>query len=141
MYNGGIIRTSMYKYRLSTRTEGFYNITSDVRAAVKAEGVTGGICVVFCPHTTAGITINENADEYVARDVTLGVARAFPQHNDFLHDEGNSAGHVKSSMFGVSLTLIIEDGDIVLGRWQDVYFVECDPPREREFYVKIIKDK
>lgn len=130
----------MFKFDLHTTEEKFYNITKNVQKAIDESNVKSGICVVFCPHTTAGITINENADEFVWQDIIKGTSNAFPQLNTFLHDEGNSTGHIKSSMFGCSETLIIEDGKLVLGRWQDIYFTEFDPPRDRQVFVKIIGD-
>lgn len=129
----------MYKFSLKTAKEGFFDITSEVRQAVAESGVKNGICVVYCPHTTAGITINENADIYVGQDVTLGLKIAFPDRAEFRHDEGNSAGHIKSSVVGASQTVIIADGALVLGVWQHIYFTEFDPPRSRNFYVKIIE--
>ncbi|MGI6213586.1 MAG: secondary thiamine-phosphate synthase enzyme YjbQ [Christensenellales bacterium] len=129
----------MYKYSLKCPTEGFYPITSQVASAIEQSGIRKGIAVVFCPHTTGAITINENCDKYVAQDIMLGLARAFPDSPDYKHDEGNSTGHIKSGVFGASETLIIEEGRLVLGRWQDIYFVEFDPPRDRNFYVKIIE--
>ena len=129
----------MYKYSLATDKTGFYDITDKVKEAITKSGVKNGICVVYCPHTTAGITINENADEWVAKDVTLALNKVFPRMAEFRHDEGNSDGHVKSSVIGASETLIIEDGKPILGVWQDVYFTEFDPPRNRTFYVKIIE--
>lgn len=129
----------LYKKTITTDKEAFYNITPYVKEAVSQSGVKDGICVVYCPHTTAAITINENADEYVAKDVIFAAKKVFPRFPEFRHDEGNSDGHVKSSVFGASETLIIEDGEIVLGRWQDIYFAEFDPPRTRNFYVKIIE--
>lgn len=129
----------MYKYELTTDKEAFYNITDKVRDAVKLSKVENGICLVYCPHTTAAITINENADEWVAKDVILATKTAFPKLEGFRHDEGNSDGHVKCSVFGASQALIIDNGKLVLGRWQDVYFAEFDPPRHRNFYVKIIE--
>ncbi|NLL55738.1 MAG: YjbQ family protein [Clostridiales bacterium] len=128
-----------YKYELKTNNEAFYNITDMVDDAIKKSGVESGICLVFCPHTTAAITINENADEYVAKDVILASKTAFPKLEGFRHDEGNSDGHVKCSMFGASETLIIDKGKLVLGVWQDIYFAEFDPPRNRSFFVKIIE--
>lgn len=128
---------TLYKFELTCEREGFFNITPQVRRAIEESGVKEGICVVYCPHTTAGITINENADEYVAKDVTLALNKVFPRFVEFRHDEGNSDGHVKSSVIGASETLIISDGAPVLGRWQDVYFAEFDPPRNRTFLVKI----
>ncbi len=129
----------MYKFELKTDKHAFYNITDKVREAVADSKVQEGICVVYCPHTTAAITINENADEYVAEDVMFAAKKIFPRFAEFKHDEGNSDGHVKSSIFGASETLIITGGDILLGRWQDVYFAEFDPPRSRNFFVKIIE--
>ncbi len=126
------------KFELTTDKHAFYRITDEVREAVKESGIKDGIAVVYCPHTTAGITINENADEHVAEDVMLAMRTFFPRLKEFKHDEGNSDGHVKCSIMGASETLIIENGDIILGRWQDVYFTEFDPPRQRYFYVKII---
>lgn len=129
----------MYKYDLKTTEKTFYNITGQIRQAIEESKVRNGICLVYCPHTTAGITINENADPDVARDVMFAANKIFPKFPEFRHDEGNSDGHVKCSMFGASETLIIDNGDLVLGRWQDVYFAEFDPPRSRNFYVKIIE--
>lgn len=129
----------MYKIEIKTDKKAFYNITDYVRDAVEKSGVKNGICVVFCPHTTAGITINENADDDVQKDVMFALGKVFPRFPEFRHDEGNSDGHVKSSVVGASETLIIEDGKLVLGRWQDVYFAEFDPPRTRNFYIKIIE--
>ncbi len=129
----------MYKYDLKTDRKAFYNITSFVKEAVEKSGVKNGICLVYCPHTTAAITINENADDDVQRDVMLAMDKVFPRFKEFRHDEGNSDGHVKCSVFGASETLIVDDGKLVLGRWQDVYFAEFDPPRSRNFYVKIIE--
>lgn len=128
----------MYKYSLKTNTEGLYDITKQVKEAVFDSGVREGICVVYCPHTTASITINENADEFVGTDIIYGVKRAFPKCKEFQHDEGNSDCHIKSSLFGASQTLIIDRGELVLGVWQSIFFAEFDPPRERKFYVKII---
>lgn len=129
----------LFKYDLKTDKNGFYNVSDKVRESIEKSKVTEGICVVYCPHTTAGITINENADEYVARDVNLALEAVFPKMEEFLHDEGNSNCHVKSSVIGASQTLIISQGKPVFGVWQDVYFTEFDAPRTRNFYVKIIK--
>jgi len=124
---------------LTTVEHAFYDITDKVRLAVKESKVKEGICVVFCPHTTAAITINENADQYVAKDVMFAAKKVFPRFPEFRHDEGNSDGHVKSSVFGASETVIITGGELLLGRWQNIYFAEFDPPRKRNFYVKIIE--
>ena len=99
----------LYKYTLSTRREDFYNITQQVHEAVTKSGITGGHAIVFCPHTTAGITINENADADVARDMLLGLRETYPDRPQFRHAEGNSAAHPKASAVGSSVTVIIED--------------------------------
>ncbi len=130
---------SLLKNKLSTNgKEGFYNITSKIRQAVEQSGITDGICTVFCPHTTAGITINENADPDVVTDLLLGLDKAFPDRSDFLHGEGNSAAHLKASCMGASETVIIENGKLLLGTWQGIYFCEFDGPRNRTFYVKVV---
>ena len=126
------------EFSLSTPKEYCYNITQQVREAVVKCGVTDGIAVVFCPHTTAAITINENADPDVVRDMILGLDKTFPDRPEFRHAEGNSAAHLKSSALGSSVTVIISDGKLVLGTWQGIYFCEFDPPRSRKFYVKIL---
>jgi secondary thiamine-phosphate synthase enzyme len=129
---------SLYEYRLETPKQNFYNITTQVREAVSKCGVTDGIVVVYCPHTTAGITINENADPDVVRDLLFALDKTFPDRTEFRHSEGNSAAHLKASTIGSSVTVIIEGGKLVLGTWQGIYFTEFDPPRNRRFYVKII---
>ncbi|MCL2377351.1 MAG: secondary thiamine-phosphate synthase enzyme YjbQ [Defluviitaleaceae bacterium] len=127
----------LHEYSLKADTQHFYNITSQVQEAVSKSGVTSGICTVFCPHTTAGITINENADPDVVRDMLLGLDKAFPDRPEFHHFEGNSSAHLKASCVGSSATIIIENGRLVLGTWQGIYFCEFDPPRNRKFYVKV----
>jgi len=114
-------------------------ITRVVRAFVEKSGVKNGLCVVFTPHTTAAVTINENADPDVKDDFILGLDRAFPDRPEFRHMEGNSAAHLKSSCVGASETVIIEDGKLLLGTWQGLYFCEFDGPRTRKCYVKILE--
>jgi len=126
-------------YHISTNHEGFYNITQHVREAVAKSGVSSGIAVVYCPHTTAGITINENADPDVTRDMMLGLDRAYPDRPEFRHSEGNSSAHLKASAVGSSVTVIIDSGKLVLGTWQGIYFCEFDPPRARKYCVKIME--
>jgi len=128
----------LYEYRLSTPKEHFYNITAQLREAIAQSGVSEGIAVVFCPHTTAGITINENADPDVVDDMILGLNKAFPDRVEFAHGEGNSAAHLKASCVGESVTVIVSGGKPVLGTWQGIYFCEFDPPRTRKFLVKVI---
>ncbi|MDR3269937.1 MAG: secondary thiamine-phosphate synthase enzyme YjbQ [Peptococcaceae bacterium] len=129
---------SLYEYKLDASKQDFYNITPQVREAVSKSDVTDGIAVVYCPHTTAGITINENADPDVVRDLLFALDQSFPDRPEFSHSEGNSAAHLKASAIGSSVTVIIEGGKLVLGTWQGIYFCEFDPPRSRKFYVKII---
>jgi len=127
----------LQEFTLRTERESFHNITPQVAKAVSESGVKDGVCVVFCPHTTAGITINENTDPDVARDLLLGLKSAFPDRPAFRHMEGNSAAHLKASCTGASETVIIKDGRLLLGMWQGIYFCEFDGPRSRMFYIKI----
>ena len=128
----------LYEYQLSTSDEDFYDITPQVREAVDKSGVTDGIAVVYCPHTTAGVTINENADSDVLHDLLMGLNMAFPNRVGFRHGEGNSAAHLKASAIGSSVAVIIDRSKLVLGTWQGIYFCEFDPPRRRKFYIKVI---
>ena len=132
--------TMLYEYKLSAPREHFYNITPQVREAVAKSNITSGIAIIYCPHTTAGITINENADPDVVHDFLIGLAQAFPDHSEFRHGEGNSSAHLKASAIGSSSTVIVEGGKLLLGTWQGIYFCEFDPPRERKFYVKVMGD-
>ncbi len=131
----------MFKYSIRTGAEGFYNITSQVSEAVAKSGINNGVCVVFCPHTTAGLTINENADPDVKSDMLLALNRLVPHLADFRHFEGNSPAHVKASLMGSSVTVIVENRRLLLGTWQGIYFCEFDGPRNRNFYVKSLKGK
>jgi secondary thiamine-phosphate synthase enzyme len=116
------------------------DITGQVQKVVKHSGVHDGLCVVFVPHTTAGVTINENADPEVKHDILMECGKFIQEHDsDYRHSEGNSAGHIKSSLFGPSLTVIIKGGRLVLGTWQCIYFCEFDGPRRRHAHVKVIE--
>ena len=128
----------LFEFRISTPRTDFYNITPKVREAIAKSGIADGIAIVYCPHTTAGITINENADPDVVPDLLLGLDKAFPDRAEFRHAEGNSAAHLKASAVGSSATIIVSSGKLVLGTWQGIYFCEFDPPRERTFLVKVI---
>jgi len=130
----------LFEYQISAPRADFYNITPKVREAIAKSGVANGIAVVYCPHTTAGITINENTDPDVVRDLLLGLDKAFPDRAEFRHAEGNSAAHLKASVVGSSATIIVDEGKLVLGTWQGIYFCEFDPPRERTFFVKVMGD-
>lgn len=128
------------EFTLRTGSEGMYNVTAQVREVIRESGVQSGIAVVYCPHTTAGITINENADPDVQHDLLLGLREAFPDRREFRHEEGNSTAHLKSSCVGASQLVLIEDGRPLLGTWQGVYFCEFDGPRTRRFQVKVLED-
>lgn len=127
----------LYEYKLNTDAENFIEVTAMVREAVAKSGVREGTCLVYCPHTTAGMTINENADPDVVTDMLLGLAKAFPDRPEFRHAEGNSSAHLKASCVGSSVTVIIDGGRLLLGTWQGIYFCEFDGPRSRRFYVQI----
>ena len=124
-----------FRVRTRSRTE-LIDITSEVCAAVKKEGVKEGICVVYCPHTTAAVTIQENADPDVTADLLKELNKIVPFNDAYAHTEGNSAAHIKSSIVGCSEMLVIEDGRPVFGTWQGVYFCEFDGPRNRRVIVK-----
>lgn len=130
----------IWSYQLNTGREEFLPITARVREALAQSGVRDGICVVFCPHTTAGVTINENADPDVVRDMLLALGDLYPDRPDFRHAEGNSAAHLKASAMGSSVTVPVEGGELALGTWQGIYFCEFDGPRTRRFWVKVIGD-
>lgn len=115
------------------------DITSKVRALVHRTKVASGMCLIFCPHTTAGITINENADPDVVRDMVTEMNKIVPFEDGYRHGEGNSAAHIKSTLFGPSLNLMIDRGDLLLGTWQGIFFCEFDGPRERKVHLKVIE--
>ncbi len=129
----------LYEYALQTPRRGLTDITDKVRDAIRKSGVTAGLCTVYCPHTTAAITINENSDPDVVSDLLFAFEKTFPDRPEFRHGEGNSAAHLRSSLVGCSETLIITDARPLLGTWQAVYFAEFDGPRARRFYVRIIE--
>lgn len=131
---------NLFKFQIKThQKQSFTNLDRYLNEAVRDSGVLDGIVLVYCPHTTAAITINENADPDVKTDLKLGLDETFPNRADYVHLEGNSDGHMKSSVVGVSETLILANGELILGTWQSVYFAEFDGPRNRTFYVKIIE--
>ena len=114
------------------------DITSQVQSAVRKSGVQNGVCTVFIPHTTAGVTINENADPAVIRDILMEVNKVIPFKGGYAHGEGNSAAHIKSSLFGCSCSIILEDGSLRLGTWQSIFFCEFDGPRTRKVWVQVV---
>ena len=113
------------------------DITKKVEHIVLKSSHKQGVCYVFVPHTTAGITINENADPSVKSDILYGLGKIVPRDGDYRHAEGNSAAHIKASLMGFSLTVFIEEGRLLLGTWQGIYFAEFDGPRTREVWVRI----
>ena len=122
----------------TSRREEFVNVTRHVEQAVEASGVSAGVAVVSCPHTTAGITVNENADPDVTRDLLVGLERLAPREAGWRHAEGNSDGHLKATLIGSSATLPVERGRLLLGTWQAVYLGEFDGPRTRRVEVTVL---
>ncbi|WP_027178516.1 secondary thiamine-phosphate synthase enzyme YjbQ [Maridesulfovibrio bastinii] len=120
------------------RREEMADITPAVRRLIKENGWSDGILLLYCPHTTGAITVNEGADPDVVRDITINMNKLVPLNGDYLHAEGNSDAHIKSSMFGCEQMLIVEAGDIQLGTWQKIYFCEFDGPRSRKIWAKFI---
>ncbi len=131
----------MNTIRLSVRTtrrSQLVEITEAVAETIAQNGVGDGLCVVYVPHTTAAVCINENADPDVRADVEAFLARLIPENAGFAHAEGNSDSHVKSILTGPSVTLLVENGRPLLGRWQGVYLCEWDGPRNREVWIKVV---
>ncbi|MDX9708666.1 MAG: secondary thiamine-phosphate synthase enzyme YjbQ [Trichloromonas sp.] len=114
------------------------DVTARVRDAVRQSGIRSGLALVFTPHTTAAVTINENADPDVVADLCMEINKIVPFDDHYRHGEGNSAAHLKSSLFGASETLIVEDGAPVLGTWQGIHFCEFDGPRSRRLHIQVI---
>lgn len=130
----------LFKFEVTTHERNeFVNIDSYVEDARLKSGILSGIITVFTPHTTAGITINENADPDVVKDLVFGMNQTFDNKKEYRHFEGNSDSHMKSSLTGASETLIVEDGSILYGTWQSVYFAEFDGPRTRKIFIKVIE--
>ena len=126
------------EFSLATERNNWIEVTGNVRDLVRESGVRNGLCVVYCPHTTAGITINENADPDVVRDLIFALEKTYPDRAEFRHSEGNSAAHLKASVIGNSATVIIRDGRLLLGTWQGIYFCEFDGPRGRKVWVQLV---
>ena len=131
----------LYDHGLATtKVQQMLKVTELVREDIRKSGVQEGLAFVFSPHTTAGFTINENADPDVVRDILMKMEETIPtDHPRYRHYEGNSHSHIKTTLFGPSQMLIIDQGKPVLGVWQDLYFCEFDGPRQRHFYVKIME--
>ncbi len=122
----------------SARTE-FIDITGEVQKVLYDNNIKSGICYVYVPHTTAAVTINEGADPSVSRDIVSTLNRIIPKDLDYRHAEGNSDAHIKSSLIGPSLSVFVEEGRLVLGTWQVIFFCEFDGPRHRRVGIKVIE--
>ncbi|WP_127533124.1 secondary thiamine-phosphate synthase enzyme YjbQ [Paenibacillus kobensis] len=124
----------------TSRRDEMIDITRKVSSLVSQSGVRTGIAIIYCPHTTAGITIQENADPDVKHDVLMRLDEVYPwEHPKYRHAEGNTASHLKAMTVGTSQTVLIEDGRLVLGTWQGLYFCEFDGPRRRQYHVKLMQ--
>ena len=127
-----------FQLKTSKQTE-FIDITRSVQEAVKKTGVGKGICYIFVPHTTAAVTINENADPSVSEDILMELNKVIPFQDRYHHLEGNSPAHIKASLIGPSQIVFVESGKLVLGTWQGIFFCELDGPRNRNVYVKVVR--
>lgn len=127
-----------FEVRTAQRDQ-FVDITERVRQAVRGAGLTSGVVIVYVPHTTAGVTINENADPDVVHDMLLTLRKLIPKDlPGYRHAEGNSDSHVKASLMGASTQVLVEEGELVLGTWQGIYFCEFDGPRNRTVHVQVL---
>jgi secondary thiamine-phosphate synthase enzyme len=122
-----------------SRTE-LVDITQGVQRLVTESGVRSGVCYIYVPHTTSGITINENTDPNVGRDILKELNKVVPFDDNYSHAEGNSAAHIKSTLVGMSKLVLVEEGRLALGTWQAIFYCEFDGPRDRRVFVKVMKD-
>ena len=118
----------------------FLDLTAQVQGVVRQSGVTDGVCFIYVPHTTAGVTINENADPTVPADILMALAKVISDQEPYRHLEGNSPAHIKASLMGASVTVFIQEGRLFLGTWQGIFFCEFDGPRSRKVHIKIVSD-
>ena len=125
--------------KTNTQTQ-ILDITAQVQKVVGESGIAEGLCCVFVPHTTAGVTINENADPSVKQDIVMELNKVIPFNDNYSHSEGNSAAHIKASIIGSSVNVPVKNNNLLLGTWQGICFCEFDGPRTRKFYVKIIEN-
>ena len=130
-------------HRLNVKTRSrieFQNITRAVQEVVDSSHIESGVCYLFVPHTTAAVILNKQADPSVVEDIAGQLEAIAPQHGDYRHSEGNSPAHIKSSLLGSSAMVLVDDGKLVLGTWQGIFFCEFDGPRSRSLLVKIVPD-
>jgi secondary thiamine-phosphate synthase enzyme len=127
------------RVQTKSRTE-LVDITQGVQRLVAESGIRSGVCYIYVPHTTSAITINENTDPNVGRDILKELNKVIPFDDQYSHNEGNSAAHIKSTLVGVSKAVMVEEGRLALGTWQAVFYCEFDGPRDRRVYVKVMKD-
>ncbi|MHB1325525.1 MAG: secondary thiamine-phosphate synthase enzyme YjbQ [Thermoleophilia bacterium] len=128
----------MHEFGVKTRSRNdLVDITAEVQKAVGDSGVSDGVCLVFVPHTTAAVTINEGADPAVRQDIEAELDKVFPWSDGYTHAEGNSAAHIKTSLVGSSEMVLVGGGRLILGTWQSIYFCEFDGPRDRKVYVRV----
>jgi len=130
----------MIQVKTNSRAE-FIDITSNISKIVQKRGIKEGVCYVYVPHTTAAITINENADPSVPKDIQNELNKIVPWDDHYTHMEGNAAAHIKSTIVGSSVYIPISDGKLALGTWQGIFFCEFDGPRHREIFVQTIKSE
>lgn len=117
------------------------DITGEVQRVITEAKLTKGVCFIYVPHTTAGITINEGADPHVMEDILNTLDRLIPWHGSYRHTEGNAAAHIKTSLVGSSVQVFVEEGKLVLGTWQRIFFCEFDGPRTRKVYVQLVRSE
>lgn len=127
------------RVQTKSRTE-LVDITQGIQRLVTESGVRSGVCYVYVPHTTSGITVNENTDPNVGRDILKELNKVIPFDDQYSHNEGNSAAHIKSTIVGVSKAVMVEEGRLALGTWQAIFYCEFDGPRDRRVFVKVMKD-
>lgn len=131
----------MYRINVQTRNKvELLDITRDIQKLVADSGVANGVCHIFIPHTTAAVTLNENADPSVVSDIVARLDQVVPQDAAYRHTEGNSAAHIKAAVIGAAATVLVESGALVLGTWQGIFLCEFDGPRRRNVIIKIVPD-
>jgi len=127
------------RVKTNSKTE-LVDITQGVQRLVTESGIRTGLCYVYVPHTTSGVTINENTDPNVGRDILKELNKVIPFDDNYGHHEGNSAAHIKSTIVGVSKAVLVDEGRLALGTWQSIFYCEFDGPRDRRVFVKVMKD-